>query len=87
MPVSLRLAKSASILKTVPLEKGFFARRNVLFINSASKIYTVSGHNIDYIFPPIITPLVISSKYFENSYSFCSYKTVADQNCINSLAS
>ena len=33
-------------------------------------------------FSRIITPLVISRTYSDSSYSFCSYRTIADKNCI-----
>ena len=41
-------------------------------------IYRVSVYNIDYIVPPIISPIAISSRYPENGY----YGTIADQNSI-----
>ena len=39
------------------------------FVNSIIRIYAVSGYKIDYIFPLIITVLVISSKHSEQVLS------------------
>lgn len=43
--------------------------------------YTTSAYNIDNIFLPIVTPIVIYSMYVENGYSFCFSRTIAAQNC------
>ena len=64
---------SASILKAAPLEKVFFTHINILFINSVFQGligYTVSGYNIDYIFPSIINPFFNSNRHPEKAIPF-----------------
>lgn len=66
------------------LWKLFFTHLNVHVRKSVFQElidYTLSGYNNGYICPPIINPLVISSRYSENGCCFCSSRTILALNC------